>query len=180
MTDADTTTRAAMASGHHSLIVPRLLIGLFQGFALYGLFLSIDRQPLLWPATQPEVFGPLAMMALYLPVVLLGGLGRLKLRTLILWGGIAALMLALLGWHDVARQALEDQREPFLTWPLFPFLAAALFIAHHLIVPADQEGRRIAAYPRYFDVAWKAGVQLALSVGFTGALWLLLFLVCSA
>lgn len=176
MTDADTTTRASMASGHHSLILPRLLIGLFQGFALYGLFLSIDDQPLLWPATQPEIFGPLALVSLYLPVILLGGLGRLKLRSLVIWGVVACALLAFLGWYDVARQALMDQREPFLSLPLFPFLAAALFIAHHLVVPADQGGRRIAPYPLYFDVAWKAGVQLALSVGFTGALWLLLLL----
>ncbi|WP_226637360.1 DUF4153 domain-containing protein [Brevundimonas poindexterae] len=176
MIDADTTTRASMASGHHSLILPRLLIGLFQGFALYGLFLSIDDQPLLWPATQPEIFGPLALVSLYLPVILLGGLGRLKLRSLVIWGVVACALLAFLGWYDVARQALMDQREPFLSLPLFPFLAAALFIAHHLIVPADQAGQRIAPYPLYFDVAWKAGVQLALSVGFTGALWLLLFL----
>ena len=176
MTDADTTTRASMASGHHSLILPRLLIGLFQGFALYGLFLSISDEPLLWPATQPEIFGPLALVSLYLPVVLLGGLGRLKLRSLVIWGVVACALLAFLGWYDVARQALMDQREPFLSLPLFPFLAAALFIAHHLIVPADLAGQRIAPYPLYFDVAWKAGVQLALSVGFTGALWLLLLL----
>lgn len=176
MTEADTTTRAAMASGHYGLILPRLLIGLLQGLALYGLYWSVDHTPRLWPATIPELFGPLVLVAAYLPVVLLGGLGRLRLKTLVIWTGVAAATLALLGWHDMARQVLIDQREPFLSPPLFPFLAAALFIAHHLIVPADQEGRRIAAYPRYFDVAWKAGVQLALSVGFTGALWLLLFL----
>ncbi|MBL0947020.1 DUF4153 domain-containing protein [Brevundimonas sp.] len=176
MIEADTTTRAAMASGHRGLILPRLLIGLLQGLALYGLYWSVDHTPRLWPATIPELFGPLVLVAAYLPVVLLGGLGRLRLKTLLIWTGVAAATLALLGWHDMARQVLIDQREPFLSPPLFPFLAAALFIAHHLIVPADQEGRRIAAYPRYFDVAWKAGVQLALSVGFTGALWLLLFL----
>jgi hypothetical protein len=176
MTEADTTTRAAMASGHHGLIVPRLLIGLLQGLALYGLYWSIDHTPRLWPASVPELFGPMVLVAAYLPVVLLGGLGRLRLKTLIVWTAVAAATLALLGWHDMARQVLVDQREPFLSPPLFPFLAAALFIAHHLIVPADQERRRIAAYPRYFDVAWKAGVQLALSVGFAGALWLLLFL----
>lgn len=176
MTDADITTRASMASGHHGLILPRLLIGLFQGFALYGLFLSISDEPLLWPATRPEIFGPLALVSLYLPVVLLGGLGRLKLRSLVIWGVVACALLAFLGWYDVARQALMNQREPFLSLPLFPFLAAALFIAHHLIVPADMAARRIAPYPLYFDVAWKAGVQLALSVGFTGALWLLLLL----
>ena len=47
------------------------------------------------------------------------------------------------------------------------FAATALFIGHHLVLPADMERRWIAAFPTYFDTAWKAGVQLALSIGFT-------------
>jgi hypothetical protein len=56
------------------------------------------------------------------------------------------------------------------------FAATALFIGHHLVRPADMERKWIAAFPTYFDTAWKTGVQLALSIGFTGAFWLLLFL----
>ncbi|MGZ9101285.1 MAG: DUF4153 domain-containing protein, partial [Brevundimonas sp.] len=41
---------------------------------------------------------------------------------------------------------------------------------------ADMERRRIASYPAYFDTATKAAVQLALSIGFTGAFWILLHL----
>jgi hypothetical protein len=47
-------------------------------------------------------------------------------------------------------------------------------VAHHLITPAIRERRWRADYHAYFDVAWKAGVQLALSLGFTLAFWLLL------
>ncbi|HWU15599.1 MAG TPA: DUF4153 domain-containing protein, partial [Caulobacter sp.] len=58
-------------------------------------------------------------------------------------------------------------------------VAALIFIGHHLVEPADIERRRIAAYSAYFDVTWKHGVQGALSVGFTGAFWLLLFLAAA-
>jgi len=41
---------------------------------------------------------------------------------------------------------------------------------------AVRDGRRIAAYPTYFDTAWKLGVQLAFSGLFTGITWLVLAL----
>ncbi|MGZ9098900.1 MAG: DUF4153 domain-containing protein, partial [Brevundimonas sp.] len=85
--------------------------------------------------------------------------------------------LALLGLHDIARQSADTlQGPPFLSPPVILFAAAALFIAHHLVAPADMERRRIAGYPAYFDTATKAAVQLALSIGFTGAFWILLHL----
>jgi hypothetical protein len=56
------------------------------------------------------------------------------------------------------------------------FGAAGLFIAHHLVEGADAERRIIAGYPRYFEIAWKHGVQLALSAAFVGVFWLILFL----
>ena len=75
---------------------------------------------------------------------------------------------------------MESSRQPpFLAFPILAFGAAALFIAHHLIVPAIRERRWVVDYSEYFDIAWKAGVQLALSVGFTGAFWLLLHLGAS-
>ncbi|MDI1363563.1 MAG: DUF4153 domain-containing protein, partial [bacterium] len=50
------------------------------------------------------------------------------------------------------------------------------FIAHHLIQPAEAQGKWIAPYRDYFDVTWMHGVQLVLAAGFTGAFWILLFL----
>ena len=175
MTDqTPNAVRAEMGAAAAGLAPLRLAVGLAQGAALYGLYRAgADK---VWPASEPQLFGPLLLVALFLPVVALGGLGRLRTPTLLVWTVVAGTALALLGWHDVARQAAERLNEPFVSPPTLAFLAVALFIAHHLLVPADQERRPIAAFARYFDVAWKAGVQLALSVGFTGALWLLLFL----
>ncbi|RZJ76839.1 MAG: DUF4153 domain-containing protein, partial [Brevundimonas sp.] len=161
--------------GASGLFAIRLTTGLVQGLALYLLYLAADKNA--WPETQPAMFGALALAAGYGPVVVLAAAGRIKPLALALWTGVAALVLALLGAHDVARQAAEAFRQaPFLSFPVLAFGAAALFIAHHLIVPAIRERRWIVDYPEYFDVAWKAGVQLVLSLGFTGAFWLLLHL----
>ena len=171
------TGRIALG-GSTGLAVGRLATGLVQGVALYLLYLAADGR--VWPATQPALFGALALAMGYGPVVVLAAAGRIKPAAVILWTTVAALVLALLGAHDVARQTMDSSRQPpFLAFPILAFGAAALFIAHHLIVPAIRERRWVVDYSEYFDIAWKAGVQLALSVGFTGAFWLLLHLGAS-
>ena len=152
----------------------RLMIGLAQGIALYLLVRASQGEGTTWASRFPETFGPLVLVALFLPPPLLAGVGRLRWPTLAIWGAVAAAALAFLAWHDVARQAGDVGRQ--MTFPLFAFSAAALFIAQHLIVPADRERKLIASFPAYFDAAWMAGVQLVLSIAFAGAFWLLLVL----
>jgi hypothetical protein len=172
----DPTGRASL-DGARGLAVARIGIGLIQGLVLYLLYRSAaDSDHLAWPATQPAVFAAVALAASFAPVMLLAGVGRLSWKALALWGLLAAGVLALLGWHDAAQQARDYFRPPYLRFPVVAFAAAALFIAHHLIVPAVAARRWIVDYDDYFDTAWKAGVQLVLSLGFTGAFWLLLFL----
>lgn len=182
----EATGRDSLGRAASPLLFPiRLAIGAVQGLALWWLYKATETGPYVddmvppraWPASEPALFAPLVLVFLFVPVLLLAGVGRMRPRTLVLWAVAATTVLALLGWHDVARQSAETLRyPPFFTPPLFLFSAAALFIAHHLILPADIERRRIAAFPTYFDTAWKAGVQLGLSIGFTGAFWLLLLL----
>jgi hypothetical protein len=190
MSDAvEATGRNSLGrAGTPALAGFRLAVGLLQGAALWWLYRSAQvhdySQPVLeqlsWPANVPELFGPLAMILVMVPVLLLAGAGRMRPLTLALWALGATAFLALLGWHGVAAQSVADHgpatRPPFLPWPMPLFAATALFIGHHLVLPADLERRRIAAFPTYFDTAWKAGVQLALSIGFTGAFWILLHL----
>jgi len=172
----DQTGRASL-DGARGLAVARLSIGLVQGLLLYALYRSGSaHDALTWPATHPPLFGALILAVAFTPVMLLAGVGRLSVRGLAAWGLIAAAMLMLLGWHDAAQQVRESFYPPYLRFPVIAFAAAALFIAHHLIVPAVGALRWIADFDDYFDTAWKAGVQLALSLGFTGAFWLLLFL----
>jgi hypothetical protein len=178
MTDSHDAASAGRADlrGNDDRVVglARLAIGLLQGIALYLLFRTAEGSGETWSYRHPETFAPLVLTALFLPPILLAGVGRLRWPTLIVWGAIAAVLTGFLAWHDIARQAGDMGRQG--TPPLFAFSAAALFIAHHLVLPADRERRPIAAYPAYFDAAWMAGVQLALSIAFAGAFWLLLFL----
>ena len=186
----DRMGRDSLGRAAGPLLFPfRMIIAVIQGAALWWLHQSVsalgwlcDNDPALcpsvsWPGTVPELFAPLVLVFFFVPVLLLAGVGRMRPRTLAIWAVAAAAVLALLGWHDVARQSAETlERSPLFSAPLFFFSAAALFITHHLILPADAERRWIAPFPAYFDTAWKAGVQLALSIGFTGAFWLLLHL----
>jgi Domain of unknown function (DUF4153) len=159
--------------GERRLFAARLATGLIQGGALYLLYRAAEVG--MWPDTRPDVFGGLALAFGYAPVAVLAGVGRLKPLALALWTAAAAAALFLMGWHDVARQTLQSyDQAPYLEFPVLAFSAAALFVAHHLITPAIRERRWRADYHAYFDVAWKAGVQLALSLGFTLAFWLLL------
>lgn len=164
--------------GAKRLAFVRLGIGLVQGLLLYLFYRAAAHDDALsWPATQPPLYGALLLACAFTPVMLLAGVGRLGARTLAIWAVAAFAALALMGWHDAAWQVADDRfRAPFLRFPAAAFAAAALFIAHHLIVPAATARRWIAAYDDYFDTTWKAGVQLALSLGFVGAFWILLFL----
>jgi len=180
----ETPSDAGQPSGRDSLgrdtatwLAPaRLAIGLLQGLGLYGPHRLSDGAAS-WGATHPLVLGPLLLVVAFLPVMLLAGVGRVRPLTLAIWTAVAGVVLALLGLHDIARQSADTlQGPPFLSPQAVVFSAVALFIAHHLVAPADMERRRIASYSSYFDTATKAAAQLALSIGFTGAFWILLHL----
>ncbi len=153
----------------------RLAIGALQGLAIFTLH-RIDTADA-WPSTAPPVFAALVVLAAFLPIVLLGSVGRMRPRTLLIWVLCAGAILAFLGWWDRTAWPPERWEELLgLRGPMIACTAAALFVAHHLILPADAARRWLAPYPAYFDTAWKAGVQLALSLGFVLAFWLLLLL----
>ncbi len=174
----EATGRDSLRGTASPLLGPiRLGIGLLQGLGLFWLHRSADNDLKIWPATEPLLFGPLLLIVAFLPLVLLAGVGRLRPVTLAIWTVVAGVALALLGLHDIARQSADTLRgSPFLSAPVVLFSAAALFINHHLVAAADLEQRRIPNFPTLFDVTSKAVVQLALSIGFTGAFWILLTL----
>ncbi len=154
--------------------VLRLVTGLAQGLLLYGLY-QADKSKV-WPATQREVYAALLLVFVFVPPVVLAGVSALRFRTLAIWKGVAVLVAAGLGaygaWSGDPTARGVDGMGPLT----FLGVAVLIFIGHHLVQPADMERRRIARYPTYFDVTWKHGVQAVLSLGFTGAFWLLLLL----
>lgn len=175
--------REVLASGAPSLHTSqcRLLIGLIQGLLLYGLYQSDKLK--VWPASHPQVFAPLLLLAVFVPLLAISGWGRLSRRGLSQWLLVATVLVGSLGWYDLWRMnpvgdgGYNAQKSPlypsFLAWVFF---AAGLFMAHVLVLSSAHDGRRTARYLTYFDQAWKLFIQHVFSGAFLGALWLVLFL----
>ena len=170
----------SMATAHTAAL--RLVLGLAQGLALYGLYRAAKDQS--WPANEVLLFAPLLLAACFVPVLLMSGLGHLPATTLWRWALAAALITLGLGLHDswrsVGAPAWEFGRDTGptrLPSPLLWFFGAAgFFIAHAMVLAGGAEGRRIASYPAYFDSAWKLLIQLPYSALFVGAFWAILAL----
>ncbi len=151
----------------------RIATGLVQGLLLWGLVEATKHK--VWPATDDVTMGALGAVAAMVPIVVLGGLAEMRRLTLIVWASIATLVLAGLAVHDVASRAAGNPGFGGLVDDGFWF-AAGLFIAHHLVAAADADRKVIARFATYFDLAWKHGVQLVMSLAFVGVFWLVLFL----
>lgn len=153
----------------------RLAIGFAQGVGLYLLSEAATRK--VWPATVAWLFDAAALVLAFVPLVVIGGLGRIRPRALTLWTLFAVAALAAFGWHDADAGIWSGLYDPAKLGPAFQvwlFSAVFLFVGHHLVGPADEARRLVAPYRVYFDWAWKDGVQLGLAALFVGVLWLAL------
>lgn len=161
-------------SQSQKLFLSRLTIGLAQGLVLYLLYRAGDAK--VWPATQGAVFIPLLLVSLAAPIGLILSLGTMPWRKARIWVGIASAVIALLGFFDSWMSASQTAEVAIPSAQLVLFGAGGLFIAHALVTGGMADGRFMARYATHFDVAWKLAVQLALSVFFVGAFWLLMWL----
>lgn len=161
----------------------RLAVGLLQGLVLYLLYQSVRNKT--WPAADPLLFAPLALVWLIAPVIFISSLGVLNRRRLLVWILLAAAILASLGVHDAWRSlgpggaavtGAMDGRAINPSAQLVLVSMVGFFIAQSLVMAAALEQRRIASYPAYFETAWKQFVQLAFSGLFVGIVWLVLLL----
>src|SRR5262249_37878868 len=129
-------------------------------------------------------FGPLLIVALFVPLIATQALGNMRLITLIVWASVATVILAALTWYDVwsawpgdwnyEKHAYDPHILP--SFRLFGFVIIALFIGQALIEGGDADRKFIARYQTHFDVAWKLALQLGLALLFTGIFWGLLWL----
>jgi hypothetical protein len=175
MADTDAAPAMARDAAPRWIGPARLAIGLAQGLVLYGLSEAATRSA--WPASDQPLFGALVLAFAFAPLIVIGGLGRIRPVPLAVWTLVAAAALAAFGWHDLDAGIWGGLASPSRHLPAFPvwfFAAAFVFIGHHLVGPADEARRWIAPYPAYFDWAWKDGVQVVLSGMFVGVLWLAL------
>ena len=153
----------------------RLAIGLAQGIALFLLQKADESKT--WPATQPMLYAPLLLCALTIPLIPLSALSAMRRSALLAWSGVAAALVAIMAIHAAWAGAAPDRLGAGpLSPPVFIAAAVLLFIAHHLVQPAEAVGRPVAPYADYFDLVGTNVVRLFLSLAFTGAFWLLLFL----
>lgn len=154
------------------VFVARLILGLAQGLALYLLYSAFDHKS--WPASAPDIFAPLIMVALFVPLVALQGLGNLRLKTLLIWTAAASAILAGLAFYDVWHAWPGAAATP--TARIFFVCAVFLFVAHALVSCGDADRRIVARYCTLFDLAWKLGTQIAIAACFVGSFWLMIWL----
>ncbi|MDR6627700.1 DUF4153 domain-containing protein [Caulobacter segnis] len=166
---------ATTAGTARTTALTRLAIGLAQGIALFLLQKADEGKS--WPATQPMLYAPLLVCALTVPLIPLSALSAMRRSALVAWSAVAAALVAIMAIHAAWDGAAPERLGVGpLSPPLFIGVAALLFIAHHLVQPAEAAGRPIAPYADYFDLVGTNVVRLFLSLAFTGAFWLLLFL----
>jgi len=178
--DNDLHSPASILSGRL-----RIALGVAQGVLLYALYSSWNAKTGL--ATQPLLFVPALMLAGFLPIIAVSGIGHLSRRNLLIWLAALAVILSGLGVYDAWRADLSsllpsastgsgmDGRPELLpSATLFLLAVAGLFIAQAMMLAGDADGRRIATYRSYFEMAWKLLVQLLFATLFTGLFWLVL------
>lgn len=162
-----------------NIALARLGVGLVQGAALAVLYQALEQK--LWPATNGLVFAPLLAVAIFIPILIVSGLGNLRARVLIVWAVTATIVCAALAFYDIARDPISSfgpDRTPRIipTATMWFAVVVTAFIAHTMTIAGEADHRSIATYPTHFDIAWKHAVQFALAACFVGIVWGLLFL----
>lgn len=179
-------SKAIVVRSLQSLAGVRLAVGVAQGVALCLLLRAAETGG--WPASEALIFAPLLLVACFVPLIVIFGLGNMRDRTLIAWAIAAAVLVAGVALHDASRAADVDGwsfwhflagGQDLRIWPsrtLVIFTSVALFIAQSLVVAGDGDHAAIAAYPLYFDAAWKHAAEAVFAAMSVGLLWLLLSL----
>lgn len=152
----------------------RAAIGLAQGFILYILSTLRADSPAFGVSAEvwPHALSMARTVAVFAPLPLLFGLGRLPGPRLALWSAIAAATLAAVGW--LAPAPVWSGAPPVITVWLFSLIV--VYIVHEFVQGAFDDGRPIARYETYFDNAWRHGFQAALALAFVGAFWIVISL----
>lgn len=157
-----------------SVALTRFIVGFLQGVLLYFLYLSMSYNT--WPATNGLIFKPLLVIFIFVPFIVIQGLGHFQKRIFPLWPLGLTLLLTILAYHHAWSQTypFDEAYRQFFSWKFFLLVGFGLFIAQSLILSSSQDQRFFANYTTYFDVAWKFAVQLVLVLIFVGLFWALL------
>ncbi len=146
------------------LISLRLFIGLGQGIAIYFLHSS-------------AINAPIWLWELYLiPLILILGVGNLRLKTLLIWSVTATILLYGFSVYNIWQRGLADIFTGKVGLDLVIFAMITLFIIHILVAAGDKDRQFMANYPTYFDMSWKITMQIFLTALFVLFCWGLLLL----
>ena len=168
------------------IAVARLVVGSLQGILLYALYIAFQHKT--WPATESQLFAPLLLVALFIPIIFVSGLGHIGLKRIVMWVAAASAIAWGVGFYDVWRRTPDGagglgyayDTPSILPSPLvLLFMGIGLYIAHSLVLAATADRQWIARYSSYFELAWKLAIQIKFSALFVGILWLVLWLGAS-
>ena len=139
-----------------SLFLLRLGSGLGQGLLLLALFTA---RPLL----DPYIFSAILMVALFAPLLLLAGLGRMRFAPLLIWTAFAGVLLAAAGAYHHWRTLSSDSGHPGLA--LLALTTLFLFIGQSLAQAGAKD------YPAHCRSAWRLAIRIVLCLLFAGLAW---------
>ena len=145
---------AAPAESANSPLPARLTIGALQGIGLA-----------LLAASHSMAAAAGTMVLLFVPLLLLAGIGRMPGRLLLSWTAIATVTLAASGGYQYWRGAGLDGTTIALA-------AIALFVGQALVMVWAKHGKPLGAYAAFHFSAWSLAIQVAV-VGLCAAIALL-------
>lgn len=152
----------------------RIALGFVWGVCLFWVSNFRTDTPL-WGVDAkdwPHYVQSLRTLAVFSPLPLLFGVGNLPASRLVLWWITASLVLALVGW--LAPAPVSSGAPPVIMVWLFSLIV--VYIVHEFVQAAHDDDRPVARYETYFDLSWRHAFQASLALGFTGALWIVLWL----
>ena len=154
-----------------------LVVAVGQGWALYGLHLSLKNH--YWPATNPAWLLALYTAAVYAPITIQFLIAHIQQRAAwVIMGALSALYFYL-GWFHGISIVDADQTRLGQYATAFP-LALELVLLWLLVLPFVQirliTGRWTPDYVQLFAVAWRNKLTLAEAGVFTVLFWGLLSL----
>ena len=178
MSESEHPGGAGTPTPSRSLAIARIMVGLGQGLTLNALYPLTFPGDKFWPASNGLIFAPLLVTATFVPMVVISSLGNLRPRNLTIWTVAATALCIGLAYYDIFRDPTNDAALPRIvpSAALWLALGGGIFIIHSMIAAGDADRRFIATYSRYFDLAWKHGVQLVFAACLVGMFWGLLAL----
>ena len=145
--------------------VPRLAIGFGQGVALAALFNLQDHSL----SADSNLLAAHIMALTFAPFLLVQGLGRIPMRTLLIWTSFAAFGLAGLGVYHHWRIAGADADHSGL-W-LAGLVAAFLFIGQSLLLGDARSGPGPVRYAVLYESSWRLAIEVTLCGLFALLAW---------